>query len=398
MLLYLELMSLNAGTLMGTGNNIFYVFLVFGVALVFSLLITPFIWKLALRLQEPKTKERFVPELGGIAIFISFMMGLLIAILLSPESFTKLENKLIGLVLGGTTVLLVGVYDDIRGTTCYQKFLGQVFAALIAIYFGFKISMLNNPFGEPIRLGYLSIPLTLLWIVGISNAINLIDGLDGLAAGVSSVTGLTMFLIATYMGNVPVMFLTAILVGAILGFLKYNFNPAKIFMGDTGSLFLGFLLALFSIQGAYQTSTAVAILIPIIALGVPIVDTLYAIFRRARKGINPLKGDREHIHHRLLNLGLSQKQAVMLIYGVSMMFGIIAFLLTAANDEFTAVLLLIVGIIVFIGVRRLGYIEFTASPPKGFVPENEPEEVIGEGELEEVVDYVEVEEITAEKL
>jgi len=395
MLLYLELMSLNVGRVMGTGYNILYVFLVFGSALVFSLLITPFIWKFALKLQEPKTNERFVPELGGIAIFISFMVSLMIAIFLSPESFLKLENKLIGLVLGGTTVLLVGIYDDIRGTTCYQKFLGQILAAMIAIYFGFKISMINNPFGEPVNLGSFSIPITLIWIVGISNAINLIDGLDGLAAGVSSVTGLTMFLIATYMGNVPVMFLTAILVGSILGFLKYNFNPAKIFMGDTGSLFLGFLLALISIQGAYQASTAVAILIPIIALGVPIVDTLYAIFRRARKGVNPLKGDREHIHHRLLNLGLSHKQAVMLIYGVSMMFGIIAFLLTAANDEFTAVLLLIVGMIVYIGVRRLGYIEFTASPQQGSMAGKQPEEVIG---VEEVEDILEVEEVPAEKL
>jgi len=236
------------GTHMGTGYNIFNVFLVFGIALVFSLLITPIIWKFALRLQEPKTNERFVPELGGIAIFISFMVGLLIAILISPQSFLKLENKLIGLVLGGTTVLLVGIYDDIRGTTCYQKFLGQVLAAMIAIYCGFKISMINNPFGEPITLGSLSIPITLLWIVGISNAINLIDGLDGLAAGVSSVTGLTMFLIATYMANIPVMFMTAILVGAILGFLKYNFNPAKIFMGDAGSLFIGFMLALLTIM------------------------------------------------------------------------------------------------------------------------------------------------------
>jgi len=348
--------------------------------------VTPVIWKLALRLQEPKTSERFVPELGGIAIFLSFMVGLAIAVLLSPESFVKLNGKLMGLVLGSTTVLLVGVYDDVRGTSCMQKFLGQTVAALIAIYFGFKISMINNPFGNPIELGFFSVPLTLLWIVGISNAINLIDGLDGLAAGVASVTGLTLFLIATYMGKFPTMFLTAILVGSILGFLRYNFNPAMIFMGDTGSLFLGFLLALISIQGSYQTSTAVAILIPIIALGVPIVDTLYAIFRRARRGVNPLKGDREHIHHRLLRLGLSQRQAVILIYGVSMVFGICAFLLTAANDEFTAVLLLIVGIIVYIGVRRLGYIEFSTSSQIEYSTERQTEKPAQtqEEELEEV--------------
>ncbi|MFQ6103937.1 MAG: glycosyltransferase family 4 protein [Candidatus Glassbacteria bacterium] len=393
MLLFLEILSLNIERLMGTEKIIFNVFLVFVIALLFSLIVTPLIWKLALRLQEPKTRERFVPELGGIAIFLSFMVGLLIAVLLSPESFQELEGKILGMVLGGTTVLLVGVYDDIRGTNCLQKFMGQTLAALIAIYFGFNISMINNPFGEPITLGFFSIPVTLLWIVGISNAINLIDGLDGLAAGVASVTGLTLFLIATYMGKFPTMFLTAILVGSILGFLKYNFNPAMIFMGDTGSLFLGFLLALISIQGSYQTSTAVAILIPIIALGVPIVDTLYAIFRRARKGVNPLKGDKEHIHHRLLNLGLTHKQAVMLIYGVSMLFGIIAFLLTAANDEFTAVLLLIVGIIVYIGVRRLGYIEFTASPQKDFLMGKRSEEVIREEE--EVED---VEEVPVEKL
>jgi UDP-GlcNAc:undecaprenyl-phosphate GlcNAc-1-phosphate transferase len=389
MLLFFQILSLKVERLMGSEGIIFNVFLVFGVSLLCSLLVTPLIWKIALRLQGPKVDDRFVPELGGIAIFMSFMVGLLIAVLLSPESFQKLEGKLAGLVLGGTTVLLVGIYDDIRGTNCMQKFLGQTLAALIAIYFGFKISLINNPFGEPIQLGFFSVPLTLLWIVGISNAINLIDGLDGLAAGVASVTGLTLFLIATYMGKFPSMFLTAILVGSILGFLRYNFNPAMIFMGDTGSLFLGFLLALISIQGSYQTSTAVAILIPIIALGVPIVDTLYAIFRRARKGVNPLKGDREHIHHRLLRLGLSHKQAVMIIYGVSVMFGIIAFLLTAANDEFTAVLLLIVGIIVYIGVRRLGYIEFTATPQKEFMTWKQhadaaPVQAEVEGEVEEV--------------
>lgn len=353
--------------LMGAERIILHVLIVFAVPLVLALFLTPVIRKLALRIQVPKSKEKFVPELGGIAIYASFMVGLLIAVLLAPEKFQPLQNRLLGLVLGGAVVLLVGVYDDVRGTNCLQKFLGQTAAALVAIFFGFKISLINHPFGEPLALGHFEIPVTLLWIVGISNAMNLIDGLDGLAAGVSSVTGLTLFLVAVYTGNIPTMFLTAILVGSVLGFLRYNFNPAMIFMGDTGSLFLGFLLALISIQGSSQTSAAVTILIPMIALGVPIVDTLYAIARRAVKGVNPLKGDKEHIHHRLLRLGLSHKQAVMLICGVSVVFGVIAFLLTSANDEFTAVLLMVVGIIVYIGVKRLGYIDFTTAPQQGRV-------------------------------
>ncbi len=398
MLIFFQLLSINLDMLMGTEKILFYVLLVFGISLVLSLLVTPFIWRLAIRLQGVRMRERFVPELGGIAIFLSFMFGLLVAMLLSPDPFQSIGEQMIGVVLGGTVVLLVGIYDDVRGTNCFQKFIGQTLAALIAVYFGFKITMINNPFGQPVELGSFSVPLTLLWIVGITNAINLIDGLDGLAAGVASVTGLTLFLIATYTGNIPAMFLTAILVGSILGFLKYNFNPAMIFMGDTGSLFIGFLLALISIQGAYQTSTAVAILIPIIALGVPIVDTLYAILRRARKGVNPLKGDREHIHHRLLHLGLTHRQAVVLIYGVSMMFGIIAFLLTAANDEFTAVLLLIVGIIVFIGVRRLGYIEFAAASKQELMHEYDAETGPHRTGEDAGKDVDEVEEVPAEKL
>jgi UDP-GlcNAc:undecaprenyl-phosphate GlcNAc-1-phosphate transferase len=377
---------------MGAERIILHVLIVFAVPFLLALFLTPVIRKIALRVQVPKTRERFVPELGGIAIYLSFMAGLLIAVLLVPEQFRPLQDRMLGLVLGGTVVLLVGMYDDVRGTNCLQKFLGQTVAALIAIYFGFKISLIKNPFGEPLALGHFATPVTLLWIVGISNAMNLIDGLDGLAAGVSSVTGLTLLLIAIYTGNIPTIFLTVIIVGSVLGFLKYNLNPAMIFMGDTGSLFLGFLLALVSIQGSSQTSTAVAILIPMIALGVPIVDTLYAIARRARKGVNPLKGDKEHIHHRLIRLGLSHRQAVALICGVSVVFGVIAFLLTATSDEFTAVLLMVVGMIVYIGVKRLGYIDFTAASHEDQVREERAGVASGKDEI------TEEEEVSVEKI
>jgi UDP-GlcNAc:undecaprenyl-phosphate GlcNAc-1-phosphate transferase len=376
---------------MGADRILLHVLIVFAVPLLLSLVLTPIIRKIALRVQVPKLKERFVPELGGISIYLSFMAGLLIAVSLAPDLFRPLQERMLGMVIGGTVVLLIGIYDDVRGTNCLQKFLGQTVAALIAVFLGFKISVVTNPFGEPVALGSLATPITLLWIIGISNAVNLIDGLDGLAAGVSSVTALTLFVIAVYTGNLPTVFLAVILVGSVLGFLRYNFNPARIFMGDTGSLFLGFLLALISIQGFSQTTAAVAILIPMIALGVPIVDTLYAIARRARKGVNPLKGDKEHIHHRLIMLGLSQRQAVVLICGISVVFGVIAFLLTATSDNFTALLLLAVGTIVFVGVKKLGKIDFTTAHSQDRVSDEGAGVEQGNGEIAEEEEEVSLE-------
>jgi UDP-GlcNAc:undecaprenyl-phosphate GlcNAc-1-phosphate transferase len=201
--------------------------------------------------------------------------------------------------------------------------------------------------------------------VGITNAMNLIDGLDGLAAGLSIIVCFTLFLISYNMGaphtmNLKVMLLTLILIGAITGFLKYNFNPAVIFMGDTGSLFLGFTIACISLEGSYTAPTTVAITVPIIALGVPIIDMILAIYRRTSQGRHPFRADREHVHHRLLEMGFSHKTAVMIIYFVTVLFCVVAILFTAVNSRTSAVLLVVIGAIVYIGVRRLGYFESKA--------------------------------------
>jgi UDP-GlcNAc:undecaprenyl-phosphate/decaprenyl-phosphate GlcNAc-1-phosphate transferase len=224
----------------------------------------------------------------------------------------------------------------------------------------FRVEVLANPFGEPIALGWLSLPFTLLWIVGVINAMNLIDGLDGLAGGVALVAVVTTFVISIQRGHPLMMLFSSALAGAIVGFLFYNFNPASIFMGDTGSMFLGFVLSTTAIQTNQKASTAVAVMIPGIALGLPIMDTLLALARRAVRGRPLFQADREHIHHRLLASGLSHKQAVLVLYGLCVVLGAVALILTFANSMQSSMLLLALAVVAFVFLRALGYMRFSA--------------------------------------
>jgi UDP-GlcNAc:undecaprenyl-phosphate GlcNAc-1-phosphate transferase len=335
------------------------VLLSFLFAFVISVLLTPIIRKLAFRHNicaypnHRTVHHRIIPKLGGIAIYLGFLISLLATFYLYYGTLNDIFSHTLGLLLGATIILFLGIFDDIWGANCYQKLTIQSIAALVVMYFGYQISSIDLPFGGKFHLGAWGVPLTILWITGISNAINLIDGLDGLAAGISLGVVFTFFLISLMFGDVQTIFSTAILAGVIAGFLIFNFNPAKIFLGDSGSLLIGFILACFSINGT-QSSSAVKILIPVVAMAVPIIDTLLAIVRRLMKRVHPFKADKEHIHHRLLYLGFSQRKAVLLLYMVSALFGIFAFLISVVEPRHHFLLFCFVGVMIFIGIVELG--------------------------------------------
>jgi len=331
--------------------------------------LTPLVRRLAHRfgaldeaLSSRKIHGRPIPRLGGIAIVIGFyapLLGLLVFRGGVGDLFLAQKNLALGIFAGGLLIAALGVYDDLRGTGAHKKFLVQFAVAGLMYYLGFRVEVIANPFGGAIVLGWFSLPFTLLWIVGVINALNLIDGLDGLAGGVALVAVSTIFLVSFHRVEPLMILFSAALAGAILGFLFYNWNPASIFMGDTGSMFLGFVLATSSIKTEQKSSTAIALLIPILILGVPLLDTLLALLRRAVRGRPLFRADREHLHHRLLSLGLSHRQAVLVLYAMSILLGGVALAITyAENPMITVVLVIGLGVTMFLFLRRLGYIRF----------------------------------------
>jgi len=339
------------------------------VAFILSMLcgtiLTPLVRRLAYRfgaldhaLSSRKIHGRPIPRLGGIAIVIAFYVPLIGLILFHTEvgrMFLEERKYVIGLFAGGGCIALLGLYDDLRGSGAGKKFLVQFAVAGFLYWLGFRMEALANPLGEPIMLGWASLPFTLLWIVGVINALNLIDGLDGLAGGVALVAVVITFLVSIQRGHPLMMLFSSALAGSIIGFLFYNFNPASIFMGDTGSMFLGFVLATTAIQTNQKASTAVAVLIPAIALGLPIMDTLLALGRRAVRGRPLFQADKEHIHHRLLDAGLSHRQAVLVLYGFCIVLGATAMVLTYTSSLQSALLLCVLTLVAFIFLRALGY-------------------------------------------
>ncbi len=291
---------------------------VFLVGFFVTLGCTPFIRRLANKIgavdlpNQRKVHKEPMPRLGGMAIYLGFVAAALLLV--------DLSNKVIGLLLGGTIILILGIIDDVRGISPKTKLMGQAAAALVVIAFGIKIQFITNPFDSLIFLGSLSIPITLLWLVGVTNAVNLIDGLDGLASGISAIALFTFSYIAYTNQQFTVSLLTFLLAGCIIGFLRYNFYPATIFLGDSGSMFLGFNIAALAVFGLLKGVTLVALVIPLTILGVPIFDTFFAIVRRRREHQPIFKADKKHIHHRLLNRGLSHWQAVLIIYLISLCF------------------------------------------------------------------------------
>ena len=345
------------------------------VAFILSMLcgtiLTPIVRRLAHRfglldhaLSPRKIHGRPVPRLGGIAIVIGFyapLVGLLFFHSDVGSMFVADRSRAIGLFVGGIAIALLGLYDDLKGAGAVRKFVVQFLIAGFLYRLGFRIEALANPFGDPIALGWISLPFTLLWMVGVVNALNLIDGLDGLAGGVALVAVTITFLVSLQRGHPLMMLFSAALAGSIVGFLFYNFNPASIFMGDTGSMFLGFVLAATAVETNQKASTAVAVIIPTVALGLPIMDTLLAIGRRAWRGRPLFQADKEHIHHRLMERGLSHRQAVLVLYGFCVLLGLAALVLTYGNSSQAALLLVLLALAAVIFLRALGYFRLGVS-------------------------------------
>ncbi|MCT4585579.1 MAG: undecaprenyl/decaprenyl-phosphate alpha-N-acetylglucosaminyl 1-phosphate transferase [Peptostreptococcaceae bacterium] len=328
----------------------------FLIAFLVSYFSMPFVKKLAYKINAidvPKDNRRVhkkpIPRLGGVAIFLGFSVALIISL--------DISTKLIGLLIGISIIILLGIIDDVKEISAKIKLLGQIIAAFVVILFGIKINFVTNPFvfsgGDYLYLGYLSIPITIIWIVGITNTVNLIDGLDGLAGGVSAISAITLTFIAFYNKQYDAAILLIALAGGALGFLPYNFNPAKIFMGDTGALFLGYVLAVVSIEGVIKSYAALAIFVPVLALGLPIFDTTFAIVRRAMNKKPIMQADKGHLHHRLLDKGLSQKQTVLIMYAISCFLGISAVVLTQAS-KFECIMVIVLNLIIITyGIKRL---------------------------------------------
>ena len=320
------------------------------VAAVISYLATPFVKKLAFKIgavDVPKDNRRMhkkpIPRLGGLAIVIAF--------LLCTFLFVKLEKQMQGILLGAIIILVVGVLDDCMALPALPKFFAQIAAATIVVMHGCEIRYVTNPFSVvPIDLGWLAGPVTVFWIVLMTNAVNFIDGLDGLAVGVSGISTATMLVIALLLGEESVAVVLAALLGACIGFIPYNFNPAQIFMGDTGSTFLGFVLASISVQGLFKMYAVISFMVPFLILGVPFFDVSFAVIRRLAKGQNPMTADRGHIHHRLIDMGLSQKQSVAIVYMLTGVLGLAAVLL--ANNTGTKAFILFAAVFV---VAVLGF-------------------------------------------
>lgn len=324
----------------------------FFVALIVSWILTPYVKKLAVRIgavDRPDARKvhlKVMPRLGGLAIFAGFLTAVLFTL--------RMNSDLAGILLGALVIVAVGVLDDKYQLPAKVKLAGQIVAALVPIVFGMRIEWLSNPFGGYFYLDYLSVPFTVFWVVSFTNVVNLMDGLDGLAAGVSAIASVTIILVALQEGYYIVAVMTAALAGAIIGFIRYNFNPATIFMGDTGSMFIGYTLATISIFGAVKSAATIALVVPAIALGLPIMDTAFAIIRRKLNGRPIFKPDKGHFHHRLLAMGLTQRQAVMLMYLISAGLGLGAILLTEVDGVSAVILVAAIIIGVCFCAKKMG--------------------------------------------
>lgn len=326
-----------------------------------SLVFTPLVKKLAFRIgavdhpNERKVHQRVMPRLGGLSIFLSFLIGFMIFL---PDTMTAWP-----VLIGAILITATGVLDDLFELTPKAKLAGQLLAAGVTVLGGIKLEFVTMPFtDERIEFGYLAIPITIIWIVAITNAINLIDGLDGLAAGVTAIALLTISGLAVTMGNPLLALIGFMIFGSTLGFLVFNFYPAKIFMGDTGALFLGYMISVLSIMGLFKNVAIFSLIVPIIILGVPILDTVFAIIRRIVQKKPISAPDKFHLHHCLLRLGFTHRQTVILIYAMSAMFSIMAILFTRATIWGSTIIIILLLLMVELIVEVTGLISKNYRP------------------------------------
>lgn len=322
--------------------------LAIAVAFAAAYLFTPQCKKFALSVgavdqpSERRINDHPVPRMGGIAIFCGFVLAMLLFADLTPQT----EGILIGTII----IAFMGGIDDMYNLSPWIKFIGQFAAAGIAIACGVVVDGFTNfkTFGDTVYLTNITaVVVTAIWIVGCTNAINFIDGLDGLAVGMTTISSTTLLLISLRVSDPNISVILACLIGACIGFLPYNWNPAKIFMGDVGSQMLGFVLSTVSVIGLFKIHALVTILLPLLAMAVPLADTAFAIIRRLSKGQSPFKADKGHFHHRLLALGLNQKQVVTLLYAISVVLGLFAYFMVGSTRTVKIICLALAFIIVF---------------------------------------------------
>lgn len=330
--------------------------IVFIVAIAFllSFLFTPIAKKIAYKLgaiDVPNDNRRVhtkpIPRMGGLAIYAAFTICMFL--------FSDIDMmKRMGIFIGSTILVIMGMIDDTKPLRASLKLVVQIIVALILVKFGFRIDFFTNFIhnSQYVFLVNLSIPITVIWIVGITNTINLVDGLDGLATGVATIAAVTLAYVAYVNGNTSIAVLTLILAGSSLGFLPHNFNPASIFMGDTGAYFLGFVLAAISIEGTLKGTTALTLIVPVLALGLPIFDTIFAIVRRALNKKPIFEADKGHFHHRLLHIGFNQKRAVLTLYLISVLMGATAIALLNQDMVNVSILVSITSVLIFIPIYR----------------------------------------------
>ncbi len=323
----------------------------FVIAGILSFVLSPVAKRIAHKIgaiDVPKDERRMhkepIPRLGGLAVFFAFLVTVLVLV--------PVDMEFRGILLGSVMIVVLGVIDDARPLPAILKFVVQILAALVVVFHGTRIDVISNlnilsP-STYLNLGNWSIPITVFWIVAVTNAVNLIDGIDGLSVGVCTITSISLLVIAAIVLEFNVMVITAAVAGACVGFLPYNVNPAKMFVGDTGATFLGFILATLSIQGMFKTYAILSLAIPFLILGLPIFDTAFAIGRRLLKGKNPMSPDRGHVHHRLIDMGFSQKQTVLILYLVSAILGVAAILLASSGAP--RALLFVIAVVVVVGI------------------------------------------------
>ncbi|WAA11390.1 glycosyltransferase family 4 protein [Fervidibacillus albus] len=332
----------------------------FFLPLFLSYLLTPLIIlsaeKMDLMDKPNKRKVHFrdVPILGGLAIYMSFITGVFL--------FEPMHRIHQAVLLGSFIIMIIGVVDDLYELRPRTKFVGQLIAASVVIFLGqIQVDYVNLPFGGILDFEYLSIPITYLWIIGVTNAINLIDGLDGLSAGVSGIALIAMAGMAFVMKDGYVFVISLLLIGSILGFLPYNFYPAKIFMGDTGALFLGFMISVLSLLG-FKNITFISFIVPILILGVPISDTFLAIIRRLVNKRPIFAPDQSHLHHRLIHAGFTHRQTVILIYAISSLFALFAFIFSMTTVWGSVILLLFILLLLELLIEKIGLIHQQYKP------------------------------------
>lgn len=335
-------------------RQVLFMIFAFIVSFAFTFATTPLVRRFAFKIGAidiPKDNRRMhkkpTPRIGGLAIIFGFTVATL--------CFAQPSRQLYGTLSGAAIIAIMGVIDDCKNLPAKLKFVIQIIAALVVVFAGdIKIDVFTNPnflSDNPywVLPEWLSVTLTVIWIVFITNAVNFIDGLDELAAGVSAIMSISLVFISIRVGEYSIAILGIALMGSCFGFLPFNFNPAKIFMGDTGSTFLGFMLATLSIQGVFKSYAVISFAVPLLILGLPLFDALFAMIRRILRGQSPMTADRGHLHHRLVDMGFSQKQTVFILYAISGVLGITAVLLAESGVLRALLLVICVLILLLIG-------------------------------------------------